>query len=184
MKEEKEKTVESIPLGQRAWFSRTVTEADVALFAGITGAFEPLSINQAFAESTPFRGRQVPRMLLASYTWPVSTQIASPGAVTIAQEGTFLGTAAIGDTITVVGEVTEKILEKKIVIIRTLVYNQKNELVMEGSVTELMRIHEGGKNGGCKSGEGASLLSERGGGGTLCQNGGGLGCDDVRRAVR
>lgn len=138
---EVEKTVESIPMGQKAYFSKTVTEGDVALFAGITGAFEPLSMNQEFAEQTPYLSRMVQTMLLATYTWPVSTQIASPGAVTIAQESTFLKPVHIGDTITVVGEVTKKIMEKKIVIVRTTCYNQNDEMVMDGSVVELMRVH-------------------------------------------
>ena len=138
---EVEKTVESIPMGQKAYFSKTVTEGDVALFAGITGAFEPLSMNQDFAEKTPYLSRMVQTMLLATYTWPVSTQIASPGAVTIAQESTFLKPVKIGDTITAVGEVTQKIMEKKIVIVRTTCYNQDGEMVMDGSVVELMRVH-------------------------------------------
>ncbi len=138
---EKEKTVESIPMGQKAYFSKTITEGDVALYAGITGDFAPLSVNQEFAEKTPYLDRIVQTMLLATYTWPVSTQIASPGAVTIAQESTFLKPVRIGDTITAVGEVTEKILEKKIVIIRTTCYNQHDEMVMDGSVVELMRVH-------------------------------------------
>ncbi|MBS6952298.1 MAG: MaoC family dehydratase [Clostridium sp.] len=138
---EVEKTVESIPMGQKAYFSKTVTEGDVALFAGITGAFEPLSMNQEFAEKTPYLNRMVQTMLLATYTWPVSTQIASPGAVTIAQESTFLKPVRIGDTITAVGEVTQKIMEKKIVIVRTTCYNQNDEMVMDGSVVELMRVH-------------------------------------------
>ena len=138
---EVEKTVESIPMGQKAYFSKTVTEGDVALFAGITGDFEPLSMNQEFAEKTPHLSRMVQTMLLATYTWPVSTQIASPGAVTIAQESTFLKPVKIGDTITAVGEVTQKIMEKKIVIVRTTCYNQDGEMVMDGSVVELMRVH-------------------------------------------
>ena len=138
---EVEKTVESIPMGQKAYFSKTVTEGDVALFAGITGAFEPLSMNQEFAEKTPYLSRMVQTMLLATYTWPVSTQIASPGAVTIAQESTFLKPVKIGDTITAVGEVTQKIMEKKIVIVRTTCYNQDGEMVMDGSVVEVMRVH-------------------------------------------
>lgn len=138
---EKEKTVESIPMGQKAYFSKTITEGDIALYAGITGDFAPLSMNQEFAEKTPYLHRMVQTMLLATYTWPVSTQIASPGAVTIAQESTFLKPVKIGDTITAVGEVTEKILEKKIVIIRTTCYNQNDEMVMDGSVVELMRVH-------------------------------------------
>ena len=138
---EKEKTVESITMGQKAYFSKTITEGDVALYAGITGDFAPLSVNQEFAEKTPYLDRIVQTMLLATYTWPVSTQIASPGAVTTAQESTFLKPVRIGDTITAVGEVTEKILEKKIVIIRTTCYNQHDEMVMDGSVVELMRVH-------------------------------------------
>ena len=138
---EVEKTVESIPMGQKAYCSETVTEGDVALFAGITGAFEPLSMNQEFAEKTPYLSRMVQTMLLATYTWPVSTQIASPGAVTIAQESTFLKPVKIGDTITAVGEVTQKIMEKKIVIVRTTCYNQDGEMVMDGYVVELMRVH-------------------------------------------
>ena len=138
---EVEKTVESIPMGQKAYFSKTVTEGDVALFAGITGDIEPLSMNQEFAEKTPYLSRMVQTMLLATYTWPVSTQIASPGAVTIAQESTFLKPVKIGDTITAVGEVTQKIMEKKIVIVRTTCYNQDGEMVMDGSVVELMRVH-------------------------------------------
>ncbi len=138
---EVEKTVESIPMGQKAYFSKTVTEGDVALFAGITGAFEPLSMNQEFAEKTPYLSRMVQTMLLATYTWPVSTQIASPGAVTIAQESTFLKPVKIGDTITAVGEVTQKIMEKKIVIVRTTCYNQDGEMVMDGCVVELSRVN-------------------------------------------
>lgn len=138
---EVEKTVESIPMGQKAYFSKTVTEGDVALFAGITGAFNPLSMNQEFAKKTPYLSRIVQTMLLATYTWPVSTQIASPGAVTIAQESTFLKPVKIGDTITAVGEVTRKIMEKKIVIVRTTCYNQDEDMVMDGSVVELMRVH-------------------------------------------
>ena len=70
--------------------------------------------------------------LLASYTWPVSTEIASPGAVTIDQELTFYKPVYVGDTITVVGEVTRKVLEKKYVYVRTTVYNQNDELVVQG----------------------------------------------------
>ena len=61
--------------------------------------------------------------------------------MTIAQESTFLKPGKIGDTITAVGEVTQKIMEKKIVIVRTTCYNQDGEMVMDGSVVELMRVH-------------------------------------------
>ncbi len=138
--QEKEKTVESVPFGAKAYFSKTITEGDVALFAGIVGDFAPLSVNQEFAEKTQFHNRVVPNMLIATLTWPVSTELVSPGAVTITQEGKFFRPAYVGDTITVVGEVTEKIIEKKIIIVRTTCYNQNDEIVMDGSAVELMRV--------------------------------------------
>lgn len=138
--QEKEKTVETVPLGAKAYFSKTITEGDIALFAGITGDFAPLSINREFAEHTSFHDRTVQTMLIATLTWPVSTELVSPGAVTITQEGRFLRPVYVGDTITVVGEVTEKILEKKIVIVKTTCYNQRDEIVMDGSAVELMRV--------------------------------------------
>lgn len=135
-----EKTVETIPMGQKSYFAKTITEGDVALFAGITGDFAPISVNEEYARTTEFQTRIIQPMLLATFTWPVTTEIASPGAVTIAQECTFFKPAYIGDTITLVGEVTKKIEEKKIVIIRTTAYNQQGEMVLDGSCVELMRV--------------------------------------------
>ena len=137
---EKEKTVESVPLGAKAYFSKTITEGDVALFAGITGDFAPLSTNREFAEKTSFLSPIAQNMLVATLTWPVSTELVSPGAVTITQQGQFFKPVYVGDTVTVVGEVSEKIMEKKIIIVRTVCYNQNNEVVMDGSAVELMRV--------------------------------------------
>lgn len=138
---ETEKTVESIPMGQKSYYSKTITEADVALFTGITGDAQPLSTNAVYAATTPAGRCRIQSELLASYTWPVSTQIASPGAVTIDQELTFYGPVFVGDTITVVGEVTQKVMEKKYVYVRTTIYNQNGAMVADGYVRELMQVH-------------------------------------------
>ncbi|MGO5024051.1 MaoC/PaaZ C-terminal domain-containing protein [Lawsonibacter sp. LCP25S3_G6] len=138
---EVEKTVESIPMGQKAYYSKTVTEADVAIFQGITGDGNALSTNASFAARTPLGRCPIQSELLASFTWPVSTMIASPGAVTIGQELTFFKPVYVGDTVTVVGEVTKKVLEKKFVYVQTTIYNQNDEMVADGFVLELMRVH-------------------------------------------
>ena len=70
---EKEKNVQSIPMGQKAYYSKTISEADVTLFAGITGDSQPLSTNAEFAAATSAGRCAVQSELLASYTWPVST---------------------------------------------------------------------------------------------------------------
>ena len=138
---EVEKTVESIPLGQKAFYSKTITEADIALFCGITGDNSQLSTNASFAASTPLRRCPVQNEVLASYTWPVSSEIASPGAVTVGQELTFYKPAFVGDTITVIAEVTEKNYEKKFVYVRVTIYNQDDEVLCDGTLLELMRVH-------------------------------------------
>ena len=53
--QEKEKTVESVPMGARSYYAKTITEGDVVLYSGITGDFNALSINQEFASSTPWK---------------------------------------------------------------------------------------------------------------------------------
>lgn len=138
---EKEKTVESIPIGLKAYYSKTITEADVALFAGITGDSSQLSTNEAFAKSLSLESCPVQSELIASYTWPVSTEVASPGAVTIGQELTFYRNAYVGDTITVVGEVNKKVPEKKFVYLQVTIYNQRDEIIADGFILELMRVH-------------------------------------------
>ena len=138
---EVEKTVESIPMGQKAYYSKTITEADVSLFAGITGDNQPLCTNAEYAKTTSLGRCAIQSELLASYTWPVSTQIASPGAVTVGQELTFFKPVHVGDTITVVGEVNRKVPEKKFVYVQTTIYNQHDEVVADGFVLELMRVH-------------------------------------------
>ena len=133
--------IRDMKLGDSASVTKTVTETDVYLFAGITGDSQPLSTNAEFAAATSAGRCAVQSELLASYTWPVSTEIASPGAVTIDQELTFYKPVYVGDTITVVGEVTRKVLEKKYVYVRTTVYNQNDEMVADGYVRELMQVH-------------------------------------------
>lgn len=83
------------------------------------GDFEPLSMNQEFAEKDAVFKPHGADHAVGHLHMACSTQIASRGAVTIAQESTFLKPVKIGDTITAVGEVTQKIMEKKIVIVRT-----------------------------------------------------------------
>ena len=59
----------------------------------------------------------------------------------ISKELTFFKPVHVGDTITVVGEVNRKVPEKKFVYVQTTIYNQHDEVVADGFVLELMRVH-------------------------------------------
>jgi len=57
MKIETGKSYDELQIGEHASFSKTITEADVYLFAGISGDFNPLHVNEEYARQTPFKTR-------------------------------------------------------------------------------------------------------------------------------
>lgn len=56
----------SIAVGEKAAFSRTLTEADTALFIGITWDVNPYHTDDNYAQASQFRRRIVPGLLTAS----------------------------------------------------------------------------------------------------------------------
>lgn len=128
-----ERSFESIQVGDKAGFSKTVGEGDVYGFAGITGDFNPVHVNEVFANGTRFKKRIAHGMLSASF---VSTVIGTklPGANTIylSQEVKFTAPVYIGDTLTAEVEVLEKNEEKRILTLKTTVVNQEGKMVVDG----------------------------------------------------
>ena len=61
------KTVHEMKPGDRAEFSKTISESDVYLYAGITGDFNPAHVNQAYAEKTFFKSRIAHGLLSAGF---------------------------------------------------------------------------------------------------------------------
>ena len=61
----KGKTIDELSVGQEASFTKTVSESDVYLFAGITGDFNPAHVNEAYAKKTAFKTRIAHGMLSA-----------------------------------------------------------------------------------------------------------------------
>lgn len=126
-------TLDQLSVGQRASFSKTVTETDVYLFAGITGDFNPAHINEAYAAQTAFKTRIAHGMLSAGFISNVlGNQLPGPGTIYISQSLTFLAPVRIGDTITATAEVVEILAEKKRVRIKTVCTNQAGEEILAG----------------------------------------------------
>ena len=127
------KTIEEIKLGERAEFSKTISESDVYLFAGITGDFNPAHINEMYAAKTYFKKRIAHGMLLAGFiSTVVGNQLPGYGTIYVKQEMTFLSPVSIGDTITAQVEVTEIFLEKKQAKLKTTCINQDGTKVLDG----------------------------------------------------
>jgi 3-hydroxybutyryl-CoA dehydratase len=124
---------DQLQVGMKASFSKTVTETDVYLFAGISGDFNPMHVNEEFARLTPFKTRiahgALPQCLIAPV---LGTKL--PGLGTIALEITtrFRAPTFFGDTITATAEVVEKLEDKRRVRMSLLWTNQRGDTVATG----------------------------------------------------
>ena len=127
------KTIEELKVGDSARFSKTITESDVYLFAGVTGDFNPAHVNEEYAKGTFFKTRIAHGMLSASLvSTTIGTILPGPGTVYLRQVINFMAPVKFGDTITAIVEIVEIIKEKKKVRLKTYCINQENTTVLDG----------------------------------------------------
>jgi 3-hydroxybutyryl-CoA dehydratase len=100
MDELRGKYLDEITEGMSAIFSKTVTEADIVLFAGITGDTNPVHLDEEFARPTMFKGRIAHGMLTAGFISAVfGTKLPGPGCIYMSQNLKFKAPVKIGDTV-------------------------------------------------------------------------------------
>lgn len=129
------KTIEELEIGECASASKTISEADVYLYAGITGDFNPVHLNAEYAKTTRFKERIVHGGLVVGLMAPViGMKLPGPGTIVIERTERFKAPVFFGDTITATARVKEKLVEKNIVIMELEWRNQRGELVIEGSL--------------------------------------------------
>ena len=127
------KTFDQLTIGDSDRFSKTVTDTDIYLFAGVTGDFNPAHIDEAYAQGTFFKTRIAHGMLSAGFISAViGTRLPGPGTVYMRQALDFLAPVRIGDTVTATVEVIEKMEDKKRVRLRTTCVNQEGTRVLDG----------------------------------------------------
>lgn len=92
--------IEDLTVGMAASFSKTITEADIILFAGASGDNNAVHINDEFARTTIFKGRIAHGFLTASViSAAVANRLPGPGAVYISQNMNFRAPVRPGDTV-------------------------------------------------------------------------------------
>jgi acyl dehydratase len=123
---------------------RTVTEADIVAFAGLSGDYNVLHTDAEFMKTSIFGERIAHGLLGLSISSGLGTRAVARPFATLAFLGLrwrFKGPIKIGDTIKVRLKVTDKRETSKpdrgIVTVQRHVLNQRGELVQEGD-TELM----------------------------------------------
>ena len=137
-----EKTIDDFQVGDRGYFAKTITEADVYLFAGITGDVAPHHVNAEYARTTRFGERIAHGMLTASLVSAALSRLVSPGAISESHEFRFTAPVRFGDTITATVEVIEKDVQRKRLKLRTVCTNQRGEVVLDGTAVQVMAIRK------------------------------------------
>ena len=131
---------ESLEVGHKVTFTKTVTEDDVAGFARVTGDDQPLHLDEGFAARTRFKKRIAHGMLSAGFISAALGTRLAPDSVVIylSQQLRFRMPVNIGDTITADAEVTAFDPEKRIATLRTDCINQNGEAVVKGEATVML----------------------------------------------
>ena len=133
--ESKIKHWDDIHIGDVETFTKTMTQTDVTLWVGLTGDMNPVHIDREYAATTRFKDVLVPGLMVAGLISTVMTQ-STFGNVYSGQSLKFLKPVYVGDTVTAVATVTDKLEEKRRAVIKTECYNQRGELVIVGEGQE------------------------------------------------
>lgn len=137
---------EPLQVGQHAEFSKTVTESDVVLFAGITGDFNPAHVNEVEAAKSRFGGRIAHGMLSAGFISAcIAMKLPGPGTIYLTQSLKFTRPVRIGDTVTARVEVTEWNAGKRRAKLATTCRNQHGEVVIDGEALVMVPDESAGE---------------------------------------
>lgn len=126
---------EDLSVGMSASFSKTVTEADLVLYAGVSGDTNPVHLDAEYAAGTMFKERIAHGMLTAGFVSAVfGTRLPGPGSIYVAQSLKFKAPVKIGDTVTAAVTVKDTVPDKRFGVFDT-VCTVKGKAVLEGEAT-------------------------------------------------
>ncbi len=126
-------SINEIKEGDSAFIQKTITDADVLMFAAVSTDNNPAHINEEHMKTTFFKKRIAHGALTSSLVSAVlGMQLPGFGTIYVSQISKFKAPVFIGDTIKAIVEVTELNIEKNRVIFRTYCENQEGKIVMDG----------------------------------------------------
>ncbi|NQV84667.1 MAG: MaoC family dehydratase [Rhodospirillales bacterium] len=131
---------EDLEVGMDDAYAKTITDADVISFAGISGDTNPVHLNHEFASETMFEGQIAHGMLTASFiSTVIGTKLPGPGCIYVTQNLRFKAPVKVGDTVTAICTVTKKI-DQKHMIEMTTVCSVGGKTVLEGEATIMVPV--------------------------------------------
>ena len=131
---------EKLEIGMSECLGKTITEADILNFAGVSLDVNPLHLNEEYAKKTMFKGRIAHGIIGAGLISAViGTKLPGEGTIYLSQNLKFIAPVKIGDTITAKVEIVELNQEKKKVELKTTCTNQNGVLVIDGEAKVLKK---------------------------------------------
>jgi 3-hydroxybutyryl-CoA dehydratase len=113
--------VEDLRVGMSASFAKTITEADLVLFAGVSGDNNAMHVNEEFAAATAFGGRIAHGMLTASViSAAIANKMPGPGTIYLGQNLRFRAPVRPGETVRATVTVTEISVGRRRVTLSTI----------------------------------------------------------------
>ncbi|MEQ8707516.1 MAG: MaoC family dehydratase [Rhodospirillales bacterium] len=136
---------DELSVGMSAVFGKTVTEADIVGFAGISGDTNPVHLNAEYAAETIFKSRIAHGVLTASFiSTVIGTKLPGPGCIYVSQNLRFKAPVMIGDTVMATVTITSLVPEKRFVEMSTIC-TVGEKVVLEGEATVMAPKRRSGK---------------------------------------
>ena len=125
--------IDDIKVGLSTRFSKTVSESDVYLFAGITGDLDPNHVDEEYCKTTSLGHRVAHGALIVGYMSAASTRILEDFERPMVSVGydrvRFIKPVFLGDTINIEYVITSLDRERERIVSKVEVKNQQGELV-------------------------------------------------------
>ncbi len=113
--------IDELSVGMTAVFAKTITEADIVLFAGTSGDMNPIHVNDAYAKETRFKGRIAHGFLTGSLiSTTLGMKLPVPGCIYVKQSINFRAPVRPGDTVEARVTVTDIDLETRRITLDTV----------------------------------------------------------------
>lgn len=127
-------------IGEKSQFSKTITESDINLFAGLVADFHPMHVNASFANETRAGTRLVqPALIVGLVNGVLRNNLPGANFTILRQQFEFLKPLLLGDTVTVKVEILSWSPEKRLVTMKMDCFDQNKNDLMTG---ETVMIHD------------------------------------------
>lgn len=130
-------TIDKLEVGMSRSYAKTITDADILMFAAASGDMNAVHLNQEFAEHTPFHGRIAHGLLTAGIVSAcIGNKLPGLGTIYLNQSIRFKAPVHSGETVRAIVTVKSLDVQKNRVVLDTICQVQ-GKTVLEGEAVVL-----------------------------------------------